>query len=292
MSWRACASLLMLLLSVSCSQKNPYMKDLEKSWDFEKVLEAETGHKHKIAKLFTSQTGFTVYQDEVTGEFKAYNMNKWSKGSMSSLAQYMANGVVDGVDIVRNLSESREWEESGRWEDIYETRYKWVEEYNYSCSCYEDKYVSYQHYVDREWKDTSSWVYHYSGSGFTFENTAAVSKDLDTFAALKEEAQEAFIAHKLKSELSLSESRAEELARLASRYQRLGSSRELTTSEKNSFAMKALGVSMADVESAIKAKVEGNDGNYEKLLQAAAKTNNTTPEQIGKFFNEMVLEAL
>lgn len=274
-------------LTVACS--NSQKKDAK---SFETVLEAETGHAHTIAKLNTEKGNFAVYKDEVTGEFKAYNMDKWDRETMTTVAQFMANGTVDGVDVVRNLAQNKVWVEDGYWKAIYETRYEWRTEYDTFCKCYEEKYTPYDHYVGQRWVDTSHWYTYYTGSGFRFENTSTASKDLDTIAALKEEAAEEFIAHKLKSEFSLSSNRAEELAKLANRYQKLENSRELTTSEKDKFAVEALGVSMTQVESALKAKAEGNERSYERLLEAAAKTNNTTPEQIGKFFNEMVLEEI
>jgi hypothetical protein len=276
---------LLSFLFVACAQK----KDAQ---SFEKVLEAETGHSHSIAKLYTEKGNFAVYKDEVTGEFKAYNMDKWDRETMTTVAQFMANGTTDGVDVVRNLAKSSVWVVDGYWESIYRTEYGYDEYYDEDCDCYETERYSYEVYVGERYVDTSHWYTYYSGNGFRFENTSSGSKDLETVAALKEEAAEKFIAFKLKSEFSLSTNRAEELAKLANRYQKLENSRELTSPEKDKFAMEALGVSMNQVESALKAKAEGSESHYQQLLETAAKTNNTTPEQIGKFFNEMVVEEI
>jgi hypothetical protein len=275
--------MLMSLFFVACGHK----KDAQ---SFEKALEAQTGQKHSIAKLDTEKGEYVVYKNEVTGEFVAYNMSKWDRKNMNSVDQYMANGAVDGVDIVKNLAKNTEWIDSGYWESVYET---WTETYEYyddSCECYQTETEYHSVYVGERYVDTSHWYTFYTGGGFRFDNTSSQSKDLDTIAALKEEAAEQFMAFKLKSEFSLSSNRAEELAKLANRYQKLENSRELTGSEKDKFAMEALGVSMNQVESALKKKAEGNESHYEELLATAAKTNNTTPEQIGKFFNEMVIE--
>lgn len=273
----------MSLLTIACAQE----RDAK---SFEKVLEAETGHAHKIAKTYTEKGNFAVFKDEVTGEYKAYNMDKWDRETMTTLAQFMANGTTDGVDVVRNLAQNKVWVNDGYWEAMYETRYDYRDKYDRSCECWVEERYSYDHYLGERYVDTSHWYFYYTGSGFRFENTASASKDLDTIAALKEEAAEMFIAHKLKSEFSLSSNRAEELAKLANKYQKLENTRELTTSEKDKFAMEALGVSMTQVESALKAKAEGSESRYEELLETAAKTNNTTPEQIGKFFTEMIAE--
>jgi hypothetical protein len=151
-------------------------------------------------------------------------------------------------------------------------------DYNISCGCYQ------------KWIDTSHYETFYYGGGYRFENTSTGSKDLETLAALKEEAAVAFLTEKFKSDFSLSDNRAQELAKLATKYQRMESVRELTQAEKDHFALKALGVSMNQIESAVKNKSQGSETEYAELLKKAALVNNTTPEQIGKFFTEVVEE--
>lgn len=280
--------LVLMLLSVffvACGHK----KDAK---SFEKALEEATGHPHTIVKLDTEKGKYVVYQDKVTGEYVAYNMAKWDRENMSSLDQYMANGAVEGVDIVRNLLQNSVWIHQGHWEPIYETRTRSYSVWDDYCECWKTETEYFTVHIGDRWVDTSYWYTYYTGGGFRFDNTSTQSKDLDTIAALKEEVAEKFIAHKLSSEFSLSANRAAELAKLAYKYQKLENTRELTASEKDKFAMEALGVSMSQVESAIKAKAEGDESRYQALLETAAKTNNTTPEEIGRFFNEMVLEEI
>lgn len=272
----------MIVATVACGHK----KDAK---SFEKALEASTGQPHSIAKLHTETGEYVVYRNDSTGEYVAYNMDKWDRKNMAELGQYTAV-AVDGVDIVRNLLQNSEYIEDGYWQDEYETYYEYYEYYDEDCDCYYTETYTYDVYVGSYWVDTSYWYTFYTGGGFRFDNTSGVSKDLETIAALQEEVAEKFIAHKLSSEFSLSASRASELAKLANRYQKLENSRELTSSEKDTFAMEALGVSMTQVESALKAKAEGSDAAYEKLLSEASKVNKTTPEQIGRFFNEMIVE--
>jgi uncharacterized lipoprotein YehR (DUF1307 family) len=277
--------MLLSVFFVACGHK----KDAK---SFEKALEASTGQKHSIAKLNTEKGDYVVYKNEVTGEYVAYNMKKWDREKMNSMADYMAAGAVEGKDIILDLTKDTIWIDSGYWEAMYDTYYEYGEYYDDGCACYREGSYEVSVYAGERWVDTSHWYTYYTGGGYTFDNTSAQSKDLDTLAALKEEAAESFMAYKLKSEFSLSTGRAEELAKLANRYQKLENSRELTVSEKDSFAMDALGVSMTQVESALKAKAEGNEARYAELLKTAAKTNNTTPEQIGKFFTDMVIEEI
>ncbi len=264
------------LFVVACGHK----KDAK---SFERALEGQSGQPHSIVKLYTVKGDYVVYKNDVTGEFLAFNMDRWDRETMTTVDQFMAV-AVDGVDVVRNLSANREWVESGHWEDVYVTDEDYV--YDDFCDCWEweTEYI----YAGQEWVDTSHWDTFYYGGGFRFDNTSAMSRDLDTIAALKEEAAEKFMAMKLKSEFSLSSSRAEELAKLANRYQKLESARELTAGEKDKFAMDALGVSMTQVEKALKARAQGREQSYEALLETAAQVNNTTPEQIGRFFTDMV----
>ncbi len=277
--------MLMCITVVACGHK----KDAK---SFEKALEASTGESYTIAKLDTEKGKYVVYKNDVTGEYVAFNMDKWDRKNMTTVAQYMAAGAVEGVDIVKNLLKTTEWIESGYWESVYDTWYETYEYYDEDCECWETETEYYSVYVGEVYVDTSHWYTYYTGGGFRFDNTSAQSKDLETIAALKEEVAEKFMSHKLQSEFSLSANRASELAKLAGRYQKLENSRELTASEKDTFALSALGVSMTQVEAALKSKAEGNDSRFNALMETAAKVNNTTPEQIGQFFNEMVIDQI
>ena len=274
--------LLVSVFAVSCG--NGHKKDAK---TFEAALEASTGQTFTVAKLNTAKGEYVVYRNDATGEYVAYNMAKWDRETMTTLDQFLAS-AVDGVDIVRNLGAQEEWVESGYWRDIYVTDYD--TEWDDFCECYQT--VTEQIWVGQEWIDTSHWSTFYYGGGFRFDNTSTQSRDLDTIAALKEEAAEQFIAHRLAGEFSLSNNRATELAKLANRYQKLENARELTAGEKDKFAMDALGVSMTQVERAMRNRAEGNENQYQQMLETAARVNNTTPEQIGRFFTEMVGEEI
>lgn len=266
----------MLALFASC-------KDLYRdSAKFEKVLENQTNQSHRVAKLWTDVEGYVVYQNEVTGEFTAYNLTDFKHRKMKNYSDYLA--IIDGDDIITGLSESKEWVVSGHY----------YEESTTTTYCDSDNYCWNEttYYTTDIWVDTSHWVYHYAGGGFTFENSNSPSKDLETMAALSEEAAVKFVGMKLSSEFSLSSTRAEELAKLSLRYRKLENARELTPSEKNLFAMDALGVSYAQVEKAMKDKAQGRDNNFETLMNEAAVFNRTTPEKIGLFFDNYLSDEI
>lgn len=255
---------------------------------FESILEAETGQNHSIAKLNTETGNYVVYKNEVTGEYVAYNLDKFDRKSMNSYAQF-ASGAIEGVDVVHDLTYHYEYVQSGYWAGGY-WDYDYYDEYVYDswCDCYEWVSYSYSYYVEPYYVDTSYSNSYYTGGGFRFKNEAGTSKNLEMVAALEEEASKLFITSKLTSEFSLSHKRAQELAQLVTNYQKLENSRELTTSEKDKFALDALGVNYTEIESALKEKSSGNEDAYKSLLKKAAKVNKTTSEEIGRFFDEVV----
>lgn len=265
----------MSFLFVACNGQKKTAKS------FEAALEVETGQAHSIAKLQTEKGNFTVFRNDVTGEYVAYNMDGWNRETMTSFSQYTGGAPV------KNLAKDREWVVSGYWEPIYDYYTDYYDVYDSFCDCYVSESRTVEVYVGDRYVDTSYWYTFYVGGGFRFENTAGVSKDLETIAALKDEAAESLMKFKFKSEFALSDNRAGELAKLASKYTKLENARELTTSEKDKFALSALGVSMNQVEAALKAKAQGQDAQYAELLKKAAQVNSTSPESIGKFFDEM-----
>lgn len=274
----------MFVITVACGHK----KDAK---TFEEALEAQTGHSWSIVKLQTETGKYVVYKDDVTGLYSAYNMDKWDRKTMKTTDDFFAN-ATQGVDFIMNLDKVDEWIESGYYQDIYEYYTYYEEYYDEECDCYYTEEYTEAVWVGTEWVDTSHWYTYYTGGGFRFENTAGRSKDLETMAALEEEIAEKVMAYKFSSEFSMSANRAQELAKLASRYQKLENTRELTTTEKDQFALSALGVSFTQVENALRAKAEGKEEKYEELLARASAVNNTTPEQIGRFFDELLEEQI
>lgn len=277
-------SLMMLaLFFVSCGHK----KDAK---DFMAALEAETGDDYSIAKLHTETGKYVVYKNNTTGEYEAYNMKKWDRKENSTYSEFLANGAVEGVDIVLNLDRNEEYIEDGYWQDEYIEDYDYYEYYDDWCECWVEDYTVEYIWVGSYWVDTSYWYTYYTGGGFRFSNTQNLSKDLETLASMKEEIQEGLIAQTLKDDFKLTVNRSKELAKLVTQYQKLENTRELTATEKDQFALDALGVSVTKIESALKAKAQGSEAQYSSLLDEASQVNKTTPEQIGRFFDEYVTE--
>jgi len=301
-----------LILLTGCNYKSEWEKEYERTQNnintLRDAITAEYGAAVVAKQSSAGGETYVVYQISATGEYLAFNLTKWNGATMTTLAQF----VDDGNDIVRGLEKKSEWVTSGHYEDITEmqwvTKSEYVTEYrdytstryDGSCSCYVTETFSepYSYYKDvsgyenvkigERYVDTSGYKNFYYGGNFRFSNSAGATHDLDTMAAVRESMTVKGYAQRLKSEYALSNDRAKELAELAVKQMRIESQRELTESEKNSFAMKGLGVSMAQVEKSLKARARGDERSYEQLLKDAAKLNRTTPEMIGRFFDDMI----
>jgi hypothetical protein len=277
---------LFLLLTLSALFVGCTDERKEEAEAFEKILEEHTGQDHSIKKVYTQTGNYVVYKNNVTGEFIAYNMDKFDEETHTTYQQFLDN-TIEG-DIVGNLSDFQVYIEQGYWEDIYETHYYTYEYWDEWCECYQTDTYSEEVWVGQYWVDTSYWATFYEGGGFIFDNKAGAAKDLELIEALKEDVAEKFVAHKLKNELALSTNRASKMARMLTKYRRLTKSRELTFAEKNQFALDAVGVNFNDIEKAIKGKAEGREDEYKKLLDKAAQTNKTSPEKIGEFLDDYI----
>jgi hypothetical protein len=268
-----------LLICISCGHK----RDAKA---FEKILEETTGQDQKLVKLNTETGKYVVFYNEVTGVYTAYNMDKFDRKTMKTFGAFLQN-AVDGTDIVRHLEKFEEYIEDGYYEDVYSYETYYYEEYDEYCDCYYEESYTESYYEGTVWVDTSYWYTYYTGGGFRFDNTSSLTKDLEIMAALEETTAQKMMSTKLQSDFALSGDRAQELASLWMKYQKLESSRELTTSERDQLSLTSLGVTMTQVEQALKDKNESQNDEYENLLRTAAQVNRTTPEQMGKILDEV-----
>jgi hypothetical protein len=261
----------MMALSLSACSKQ--RKQANSFTDF---YEAQTGQKLTLEKLFTLQTGVSVFKNKSTGELVAFNTAKYDPNSQSSLAAYLAVANQPG-DVVHNLSErdvttSSTYYVSGYWSYTDDPVYDW----NGNVT----GYVRHDYYVDGYYKTDYTTTAYYDGGGFTFAEASSQSKDLDAIANSVQSANTSEITNSIVSKFGLSEDRAEALADLAINYQRLENSRRLTSADKEVFAKKALNVSYADLENAHTAAAQGNDAQYKTLIGQAAQFNGTSPETL------------
>lgn len=263
---------LILSLVILCSCRNSE----KEAASFEAILESSTGQQHTLVKFYTKMGGYRVFKNEVTGEFTAYDLTNFNRKKIETYEAYIA--MAGNSAVVTNLEAKVEWVVEGHWYEESTTN-------TYCDSDGQNCYTETTYYTTDRWVDTSHYDTFYYGGGFRFSNTSVRSRDLETVAALEEEAALKFMSFTLSSQYSLSSARADELALLSFRYKKLENARELTDSEKDMFAMKALGVSMNAIERSLK----GDEEAYEELMKKAAQMNKTTPEQIGQFFEDYMI---
>jgi hypothetical protein len=276
---------ILLPLLLLCAMFTSCSKSYREARDFEELLEAETGHSFEVAKLNTETSGYVVYKDKTTGEYIAYNLNKFSRDTMTSYSQFSAV-AVEGTDIVRNLA--RNWETRTSVDTVPVTRYEGGYYYDSYWETWEyDPYLySYTEWVTVYENYTYYW---YTGGGFRFENTGlSAGRDLETMAGLEEEMAMQVLTKAIQGQFSLSLERSQALAKLATKYGKIQNDRELSLDEKNYFAFEALGVNYSDLTEAYSRSLTNDRSEYETLIARAAQVNRTTPEHIGEFIGNFL----
>jgi hypothetical protein len=251
---------------------------------FKKLLKQETGQKWKIQKVWTETGTYVVYKNKETGEYVAYNMEKFDRKGKMTYDQYMAI-AIDGTDVVTDLDRNSEWIDTSHWSTVTYYDGDWVwddydEEWDACDTCGSS-------WTEDVWVEDGYTYYWYTGNGFSFSNTELnVSRDLETLSGLAETAQVNLMSLAIQSELSLSSNRAKELAKLSVKFNKLENIRELSEKEKDYFAINALGVSFNDLTSAYKDSVSNNKDSFKSLMQKAAKLNNTTSDKLESYVSE------
>lgn len=266
---------MLLLLCASFASCSKHRMDAIK---FKKLLKEETGQKWKTQKLFTETGDYVVFKNKETGELVAYNMDLYDRKGKMTYDEYMAVAEV-GVDVVANLETNSKWVDTSHWSTVTHYEGDWVwddyyEEWDWCSTC------GYS-WTEDVWVEDGYTYYWYTGNGFSFSNNELnVSRDLETLSGLADEAQVSLMTLAIQNELSLSTNRAQELAKLSVKFNKLENMRELSDKEKDYFAMNALGVNFKDLSSAYKKSLSDNKEEFNSLMDQAAKLNKTTAEKL------------
>ncbi len=152
-------------------------------------------------------------------------------------------------------------------------------------------YDSYSDYSGEVFYVGGAYYNDYYGSyagEFIFEQTETSFKDLEKVAGLKAAYKTAKLGEAFASDYGLSVDRATKVAKLVSEWEKTGKKRALTEADANAFTKELLGVNLSDAEKAYKKLVEGDKQSFENLIDTAAQTNGTTPEQMNSIVNEFM----
>ncbi|MBF0299390.1 MAG: hypothetical protein HQK51_11760 [Oligoflexia bacterium] len=131
-------------------------------------------------------------------------------------------------------------------------------------------------------------LYRDDVSGFVFEETSPTTKDLEKMGSFIESYKQDSIANKIVADFGLSEERANLIAKYASNWKKLSDRRAMTDSDANILFKQVFGFSATEGRQAVVKYLQGEPGNYQNLVEKAAKANSITPEHINKLLNEYV----
>ncbi len=125
-----------------------------------------------------------------------------------------------------------------------------------------------------------------TGTYELFSETSESSKDLELMGAKVEENKAEELGEKFAAEYGLSEERGQKVAKTMAVYNKLITKRALTPSEKDQFSNILLGVNYKAAEKGLKS---GDADDFDALMEKAAETNGSTPEQMSAIIKDMVL---
>ena len=119
--------------------------------------------------------------------------------------------------------------------------------------------------------------YFEDSAGYLYEKKSQTSKDLAKIGAKLERARNRALGDHIAAEFGLSEKRGGEIARLVNEWKSLSKQRSMTDAEGAAFSKELLGFNLVSAAKTVK---QGDSQEIQKLLKVAAKTNDTTPENM------------
>jgi hypothetical protein len=215
---------------------------------FVTALNATGSYSVQAVKNSTNQANFIVVKDLRTNEFTAININGYTSGSD-------VEAFLSGTTTYRGL--------------------QYIPAIP-GGSCGSDSWIcdsgTPEEYFDR-------------GSGLYFEKVQGSNKDLEAAGALAEEAVVEMRAEEVANRFGLSMKRGKEVVRLAMAWQNAGG-KDLTEADQDAFSTDILGFSITEAKSATASFLAGDTKALEELVETAAVTNETTPENINQLITE------
>lgn len=153
------------------------------------------------------------------------------------------------------------------------------------------------------WGYTSDYAYFWDNSftvwndgngyfsdiwGNLYEDAADAAKDLEKVGAIIQKARVQDIGEQLSANYGLSETRGIEVAKLLVDWKTLQKKRSLTDADADAFSEKLLGFSLTDAMKAYDKFAQGDKADMDKLVDEAARNNDTSPEHLRDLFGEIL----
>lgn len=166
------------------------------------------------------------------------------------------------------------------WDDAARAR-------NMSLSTFVDRYFANDIYLSASESNQMYRGVSYSGGGYysdefgnLYDEAGTTQKDLETLAALQSEAAVRATGEKLAAEFSLSEEQSFRIARIATEWQTISKSRQMTAKDLEAFTKDMVGLDLSDLRTAAQRAAEGDSSRMEGLINKASQNLDTTPENV------------
>lgn len=271
-----------------------YDKEKSKSEQLATVL-SQDGNTYQLIKVNTGKD-YAVFQNMTTGEYVAYNYNKYNPTTMLKAEDYLST-LAEG-DIVHDLLpntvtwDQLETDYYTEYYTDYETQWEKYTTYDYYCDCYVDDWrqVSVPVTKTREVPYTH-WVTYtetfYQNGNFSFEGTDETPKDLETISGLMSQENSEQLASFVGTQYGLSASRASEVANLLVSFEEIKNTRGVTAEDLKSLQSELLGTDLSVVLAAKQKADQGDKKEYQNLVDQAANLNDVSPEQMQNILNKL-----
>jgi hypothetical protein len=132
--------------------------------------------------------------------------------------------------------------------------------------------------------------YYIDNNGNLYDEAGATQKDLETLAAIDREGAVRATSRKLAEEFMLSEAQSFRVARIASEWQTISKSRQMTAKDIEAFTKDIVGVDLSEIRTAAKKANEGDVSSMEDLIKKAANGLDTTPENMKSIMASMLMK--
>lgn len=124
---------------------------------------------------------------------------------------------------------------------------------------------------------------------YPFSENGDSLKDLEKLGSLTEDELREEITNGLALDYGFSMERAEEVSTILYYMKKIKGKRSFTEKELNRYTTKLLGISYKDSKKAFEEYIQGEDNNFNNLLEKAADINGTSPEAMQEIFLNYLL---
>lgn len=151
-----------------------------------------------------------------------------------------------------------------------------------------DEYTPYEYFEKRRFKVRDIGNNEYRAFLRVFEETDVQIKDLEQIAAMEEKEDFENLVTDLEERYGFSETRSTRVATLVQNWEKINSSRSMTTKDQDILLGKLTGSSVEKWKKALNSSDSPRGENLDDLIERASKVNDVSPEH----FREIMIDYL